>query len=135
MELWENAAGWGWGVEVGKEGVEGVWLRKRWTGTPMSRGLKAQRLQHEEEEKGRPGTEASLGPAPEWREAAQPRPPPSAGSTLPADVACKGRAHNLWPLPMPFPAPRVSLPSSVGGRAGFEKRPLDLRVHCPATQK
>ena len=61
LELWENAAGWGWGVEVGKEGVEGVWLRKRWTGTPMSRGLKAQRLQHEEEEKGRPGTEASLG--------------------------------------------------------------------------
>lgn len=68
LELWENAGGWGLGVEVGKEGVEGVWLRKRWTGTPVSRGLKAQRLQHEEEEKGRPGTEASLGPAPEWRE-------------------------------------------------------------------
>ena len=104
-------------------------------GTPMSKNLKAQRLQHEEEEK------AGRAQRPAWAQpqsggkAAQPRPPSSAGSTLPADVACKGRAHNLWPLPMPFPAPRFSLPSSVGDRAGFEKRPPDPRLHCPASQK
>lgn len=119
----------------GKEGVGGRGSGRDGQGTPMSKDLKAQKLRQEEEKKGRSGTEASLGPAPEWGQGSPAQASLSAGSTLAADVACKGWAHNLWPLPVPFLQACFSLPSSVGSRAGFEKRQLDLRLHCPASQK
>lgn len=112
----------------------------------MSGDLEAGRFGQEEEGKGRPGREDSLGKGLEWGEGslAQPAPRCSApSSTLFPDAALKGPLTpsclclccSLFSCCSPiFLASRFS-----GGRAGFEDRLVDSHVpfllHSPASQR